>query len=154
MKNNNKGITLVALVITIIVLLILAGVTIASLSGDNGILTRGKQAKIDNAVGNAKDIINLAANEGLSAYYGKTYANVAYESGVAGDADAINVVITKYIEKALEANKISKVDTSATANGLQVVKTPGEPTYYSIQYDKMEKEKVSIDSKGTVTWTK
>ena len=34
---KNKGITLIALVITIIVLLILAGVTIASLSGDNGI---------------------------------------------------------------------------------------------------------------------
>ena len=39
MKNNQRGITLVALVITIIVLLILAGVTIAALSGDNGILT-------------------------------------------------------------------------------------------------------------------
>ena len=32
---NTKGITLIALVITIIVLLILAGVTIAALSGDN-----------------------------------------------------------------------------------------------------------------------
>ena len=35
---TNKGITLIALVITIIVLLILAGVTIATLTGDNGIL--------------------------------------------------------------------------------------------------------------------
>ena len=43
--NGNKGITLIALVITIIVLLILAGVTIAALSGDNGILTRAKDAK-------------------------------------------------------------------------------------------------------------
>ena len=43
MKNNQKGITLVALVITIIVLLILAGVTIAALSGENGILTRSSQ---------------------------------------------------------------------------------------------------------------
>ena len=42
---GNKGITLIALVITIIVLLILAGVTIAALSGDNGILTRAKEAK-------------------------------------------------------------------------------------------------------------
>ena len=42
---RNKGITLIALVITIIVLLILAGVTIASLSGDNGILTRAAEAK-------------------------------------------------------------------------------------------------------------
>ena len=35
-KKENKGITLIALVITVIVLLILAGVTIATLTGDNG----------------------------------------------------------------------------------------------------------------------
>ena len=35
-KIDDRGITLIALVITIIVLLILAGVTIASLTGDNG----------------------------------------------------------------------------------------------------------------------
>ena len=40
MQKNSKGITLIALVITIIVLLILAGVTIATLTGDNGILTQ------------------------------------------------------------------------------------------------------------------
>ena len=42
---NAKGITLIALVITIIVLLILAGVTIATLIGDNGILTQAGKAK-------------------------------------------------------------------------------------------------------------
>ena len=52
-KNNqlkaSRGITLIALVITIIVLLILAGVTIAALSGPNGILTNATKAKEDNA---------------------------------------------------------------------------------------------------------
>ena len=42
---NKKGITLIALVITIVVLLILAGITIATLTGDNGIITRANQAK-------------------------------------------------------------------------------------------------------------
>ena len=42
---SNKAITLIALVITIIVLLILAGVTIATLTGDNGILTQATKAK-------------------------------------------------------------------------------------------------------------
>ena len=42
---KRKGITLIALVITIIVLLILAGVTISALSGDNGILTNASKAK-------------------------------------------------------------------------------------------------------------
>ena len=41
---NSKGITLIALVITIIVLLILAGVSIAMLTGDNGILTQANSA--------------------------------------------------------------------------------------------------------------
>ena len=42
---QNKGITLIALVITIIVLLILAGVSIAMLTGENGILSQAAKAK-------------------------------------------------------------------------------------------------------------
>lgn len=44
-KVHNKGITLIALVITIIVLLILAGVTIATLAGENGILPNATAAR-------------------------------------------------------------------------------------------------------------
>ena len=42
---NNKGITLVALVVTIIVLIILAGISINLILGDNGIITIAKRAK-------------------------------------------------------------------------------------------------------------
>ena len=44
-KEKNKGITIVALVVTIIVLLILAAVSIATLTGENGILTKARTAK-------------------------------------------------------------------------------------------------------------
>ena len=44
-KRKEKGITLIALVITIIVLLILSGVTISALSGENGIITNAVKAK-------------------------------------------------------------------------------------------------------------
>ena len=44
-KTKQKGITLIALVITIIVLLILAGVSIATLTGQNGVLTQAQNAK-------------------------------------------------------------------------------------------------------------
>ena len=44
-KNKERGITLIALVITIIVLLILAGVSISMLTGENGILTQASNAK-------------------------------------------------------------------------------------------------------------
>ncbi len=49
MKFKNKnGITLIALVVTIIVLLILAGVSISMLTGQNGILNRAAEAKEKN----------------------------------------------------------------------------------------------------------
>ena len=49
-KNFEKGITLIALVITIIILLILAGISIAMLTGDNGILTKASNSKEQTAV--------------------------------------------------------------------------------------------------------
>ena len=44
-KKANRGITLIALVITIIVLLILAGVTIATLTGENRNINKGRNCK-------------------------------------------------------------------------------------------------------------
>ena len=57
---DNKAITLIALVITIIVLLILAGVSIATLTGNNGILTRTNDAKENTVVAEEKEAIQLA----------------------------------------------------------------------------------------------
>ena len=59
-SQNSKGITLIALVITIIVLLILAGVTIATLTGDNGILNKAQSAKTQNYKATAKEKVDLA----------------------------------------------------------------------------------------------
>ena len=60
---SNKGITLIALVITIIVLLILAGVSIAMLTGENGILTQAQNAKIEQSHGAVEEALALAYNE-------------------------------------------------------------------------------------------
>ena len=46
---NNKGVTLIALIITIIVLLILAGIGITMVAGQNGILSRAQEAKTTTA---------------------------------------------------------------------------------------------------------
>ena len=59
LKGQN-GITLIALVITIIVLLILAAVSIATLTGENGILTRATEAKKNTGIGKEKEILQLA----------------------------------------------------------------------------------------------
>lgn len=57
---KEKGITLIALVVTIVVLLILAGVTIAMLTGDNGILTQAGKAKEETEKAEFSEKINLA----------------------------------------------------------------------------------------------
>ncbi len=70
---NNKGITLIALVITIIVLLILAGVSIAMLTGDNGILTQAGNAKTDTAKAEAEEAVKLTLNEIIANDMDPTY---------------------------------------------------------------------------------
>lgn len=62
MKKNQKGITLIALVITIIVLLILAGVSIAMLTGENGILTKSITASTETRNAEIKEALSLAAS--------------------------------------------------------------------------------------------
>ena len=69
---NNKGITLIALVITIIVLLILAGVSIAMLTGQNGVLTRANDASDDSKRAEIADKVNMAIQ---SAYTDAVVAN-------------------------------------------------------------------------------
>ena len=60
---KNKGITLIALVITIIVLLILAGVAIAMLSGENGILKKAAEAKTRTNEGQKQEMSSLLSYE-------------------------------------------------------------------------------------------
>lgn len=69
MFKKENGITLVALVITIIVLLILAGVSISMISGDDGIATRASEAKSGTDLGNAKEAIDLAISTAKTDYY-------------------------------------------------------------------------------------
>ncbi|MFR5190791.1 MAG: hypothetical protein ACLTEH_06130, partial [Clostridia bacterium] len=56
---QNKGITLVALVVTIITILILAGISINTLVGDNGIITKAKQAKQNITLAGEAEAIQL-----------------------------------------------------------------------------------------------
>lgn len=59
---KNKGITLIALVITIIVLLILAAVSVTALTGENGIITKAIQSREKSAYSKAEEKIKLAVN--------------------------------------------------------------------------------------------
>ena len=79
MKQGNHGITLIALVITIIVLLILAGISIALLTGENGILTRASSSKVQNEEKQAIESINLALNAIKTDVLAKKSTNSVYD---------------------------------------------------------------------------
>ena len=62
-RSKQNGITLIALIVTIIVLLILSGVTIATLTGENGILTSTMKAKEETEKSSDIEQINLLITE-------------------------------------------------------------------------------------------
>ncbi len=74
LKKEN-GITLIALVITIIVLLILAGVTLSLVAGENGILKRATNAVDVNERASAEEQANLVLAEIVTKYYEERYVN-------------------------------------------------------------------------------
>ena len=63
MKKNNYGITLIALAVTIIIMLILAGVTISALTGNSGITTKASKAKTKSYLANIKEEYELYLSE-------------------------------------------------------------------------------------------
>lgn len=73
MFKEQKGVTLIALVITIIVLLILAGVSIAMLTGDNGILTKASNSNETNSIAQIKEDVSLAVSEIMANKADPTY---------------------------------------------------------------------------------
>ena len=80
---RNKGITLIALVITIIVLLILAGITISAVTGDNGIIGNAGQAKEETEIANEREIVEKAT---IQAMGNNKYGNIE-EDELQGELD-------------------------------------------------------------------
>lgn len=139
---NNKGITLIALVVTIIVLLILAGVSIAMLTGQNGILNRASDAGESTAVANAKEKVTLAINEAITDYYKNTYTG----------SEATTTTLYSASNAALK--KLVKVEESGeTIAVVESEKTP-KTTTVTISYKGTAKATGTLDSDGTFTWSK
>ena len=101
-KNNQKGITIIALIVTIIILLILAGVTIITLSGQNGLLSKTDRAKGENEKQSATEIINLKITNAQIESYKETQSmpNLQYLSNMLCKDEEI-----QYVE--LETQKLA-----------------------------------------------
>ena len=109
---EQKGITLVALVITIIVLLILAGVSLSLISGDDGILSNASEAKKQTEISNAKDAVGLAVQTLVSDYYEGRYSTNTINSSV-----TIQSYISSNLASKVTGYTVSVSGTTVTVSG-------------------------------------
>ena len=132
---STKGITLIALVVTIIVLLILAGVSIAMLTGNNGILTQGKRAKEETTVGHEKEAVQMA------------YAGAkAKKLGEEVTAEDVNEQLTINGENATATQGTNKIIVTFTSGKVYTIdqsgkitqKTPAKKGTLAYMYEKAE----------------
>ena len=72
MKRNERGITLIALVVTIVVLLILAGVSISMLTGENGIIKQAQNSKDATEQARVEELVDLAVSSLIGENLGST----------------------------------------------------------------------------------
>ena len=124
---NQKGITLVALVVTIVVLLILAGVTIALVFNDNSsIISNASDASSKTTKASIEESVNLAVSEALVAYYKELYAS-----------DANNKTPQQAFDNSLNGSVSSHTGTVTVSDGVATVSgvtcTVGSTTY-SVSY--------------------
>ena len=88
---KNKGITLIALVVTIVVLLILAGITISLVFSENGIISKSKNAKEQTQIAQVREQLELAKGpeyiEGNGRYNPDSYFERIQAEGIIGNKD-------------------------------------------------------------------
>lgn len=111
MKNQNqKGITLIALVVTIVVLLILAGTSIAMLSGDNGIITNAQKSAAANTEGQVAENIKNAYNAVKTEIIAKASTDNTYDATATATEADLALTVAKEI---LSDTTLTSIPTTA-----------------------------------------
>ena len=114
-RKKQKGITLIALVVTIVVLLILAGTSIAMLTGDNGIITNAQKSQMENTKSEVIEKMNMAYN----AAYSEARIKMATDAGYQPSAHIAELagIVAKELEVTEET---TDVPTEGINNGYHV----------------------------------
>lgn len=110
-KERAKGITLISLVITIIILLILAGITIVQLTG-SGLFEKSKLAKVYSREAEAEEKVNLEIIRVQIEKEGTATLNDIYNDFSSGDNKEINVI--EVIKDTTDTNKIREIVVSVS----------------------------------------
>ena len=127
---RNKGITLIALVVTIIVLLILAGISISLLSGQNGILNRAVEAKKQTESKSAEEKVKMAVMSSMTydgtltleklktelANYGGKLEGDTFPVTVTIDENIFKVNINGETKSRIQGGTLGSVDGTETSN--------------------------------------
>jgi len=90
---GNKGITLIALIVTIIVLLILAAVSIATLMGKNGVITNAQKTSTENAYYGAEEQVKLAYNAVRTEIMAQVVADGTYDARVDTNTEKLAQIV-------------------------------------------------------------
>ena len=122
LNRTNKGITLIALVITVIVLLILAAVSIATLTGDNGILTKAQTASEKTKEASVKEEIQteiMAAFDNRGSFDAKTFKTKMQEAGATVTEEDGNIVVEKDGYEATIDAKTGEIKNFESSKGVK-----------------------------------
>ena len=85
---ENKGVTLIALAVTVIVLLIISGVTISYMTGENGIINQSKESKKFAGTVEEKEVLNTS----VAAAVGKSSeGTIIYVPDTGGDSEKTTI---------------------------------------------------------------
>ena len=114
-RRGTRGITLIALVVTIVVLLILAGTAIAMLTGDDGIIKNAQLGKEDNNKWREKEIVTLAVGSALSEEEGyeikREHLNTALANHIGAEGEDYTLSETEpYIVKYMDSGRSYIID--------------------------------------------
>lgn len=113
MKRNQRGVTLISLVVTIVVMLIIAGAAISTLGGDNGIITQSQKARVTSTQADVAEKIELACSAVSTNVMMKTSTDFSYNP-------------QDHIDEYIESLKADLKDETVTDLGDKTSVTIGE----------------------------
>ena len=153
-KMKERGITLIALVITIIILLILAAVTISALSGDNGILQKAAEARTQTIKANEIEEIRLAYNAIKIEKETKTSKAIASKELKAemieiGENNTSDLITAEELKNEMIRNGRSEDEIDVTGEGTLTIHFLDTDHIYSLEQngeiEEQEKEDITLE---------
>ena len=144
-SRKNNGITLIALVITIVILLILAGITITSITADNGIIKNALSAKERTEIDNEREIVEQATVQAMGKNKrGNIVRDELQEEldKITGEGETIVTADTEeggYFVKFLKSGRIYKVSID------------GEVTYLGIESELITQAEIIANPESNTT---